>query len=258
LIDSHAHLASTELAQNIEKYLEQARQHGVTGVLCVATTRQDSTVCIELAQRFEQIRASVGIHPNNCHQASAEDWYSIEEFALHPQVVAVGETGLDRYWDDCPWDIQTSFLERHIQLSRKTGLPIIIHTRECMDEAIGILEAHWHEQPFAAVMHSFTGTSDQARRCLDLGFYISFAGMVTFKNAAELRKVAAGIPLDRLLIETDSPYLTPQPFRGQRPNHPALLIHTAQCLADARGQTLEELASCTQQNSFKLFSKWNT
>lgn len=256
MIDTHAHLASESLHSSVEHYLDLAKQAGVRGILSVGTTAQDSAVCIELAQTYQLVRAAVGIHPNYCHLATPEDWSTIERLAHASHVVAIGETGLDRYWDDCPWETQLDYLSRHICLARKMNLPIVVHTRDCVDEAVRWLTEQFQEAPFQAVMHSFTGGQQAAEQCVEIGFYISFAGMITFKNAEAIRASAKTIPLERLLVETDSPYLTPHPYRGKRPNHPALIRHTLECLAEIRGLTADELADVVYQNSKRLFSKW--
>ena len=256
MIDTHAHLASAQLLNDVERYVTLAEEAGVRGILCVGTTAEDSAKCIEIASRFSSVRAAVGIHPNNCHEAAEGDWKLIEAMARDPRVVAIGETGLDRYWKDCPWETQLHYLSLHIQLARELDLPIVIHTRDCVDEAIDWLEAQYKSQPFSAVMHSFTGSVSAARRCLDIGFYISFAGMVTFKNGEDIRQVAADVPLDRLLVETDSPYLTPHPFRGQKPNHPALVQHTLECISSLRGLSPQELSAIEADNAKRLFRKW--
>ena len=257
MIDTHAHLASPQLYQNIDHYLQLAEQAGVCGILCVGTTAEDSARCVELAERHPQLRAAVGIHPNYCHQASDSDWRRIEELALHPRVVAIGETGLDLYWDDCPWPVQVNFLHRHVDLARKLDLPIVVHTRDCIDQAVTILTEFHQVQPFSAVMHSFTGTGLQASALLRLGFYISMAGMLTFKNNQAIREVALTIPLDRILVETDCPYLTPHPFRGQKPNHPALARYTLECLAELYGISFEDMAATESANALRLFSHWS-
>lgn len=256
LIDTHAHLTHTQLLSDIDIVIQQAQQADVTGILCVGTTLEDSQKCVDLAGRFPMIRSAVGIHPNNCCQANDGDWESIIELAKSPSVVALGETGLDRYWDDCPWEMQLNYFRRHIQLSRETNLPIVIHTRDCGDEMLGILRSEYSQGPFRAVLHSFTGTRENALGCLELGMYISFAGMITFKNSSDLREVAKVIPVDRLLVETDSPYLTPHPYRGQRPNRPDLVRYTAECLAELVGMTVHEFADQTAQNAQRLFGCW--
>ena len=256
IIDTHAHLTDEHLSADIERYLEDAARADVFAVLCVGTTLESSQQAIALAERFPAVRAAVGLHPNNCCQAASGDWDTIVRLCRHPRVAALGETGLDRYWDDCPWEIQVDFFRRHWQLSRETGLPVVIHTRECAEETVSILESEATKGPLRGVMHSFTGPQSVADRCLELGLYISFAGMATFKNGAEIRKIASRIPADRLLVETDSPYLTPHPFRGQRPNHPALVVNTLRCLAEVRGVPVEQLADETSANAQHLFGPW--
>ncbi len=257
IIDTHAHLADDSLQSQLEHYLELARKAGVEGVLTVGTTLECSRQCVALAERFPQVWAAVGIHPNSCCQAGEKDWSEIEQLSTHPRVAALGETGLDRYWDDCPWEQQVDFFRRHLALSRKTSLPVVIHTRNCAEETLKLLQQEAAQHGVAAgVMHSFTGPMAVAEGCLELGLYISFAGMVTFKNGEEIREIAAAIPADRILVETDSPYLTPHPLRGQRPNHPALVAHTLRCIAEVRGVDQRDLASQTTENAQRLFNAW--
>ena len=198
----------------------------------------------------------MGIHPNHCCQAEIDDWPAIEELAKHPRVAALGETGLDRYWDDCAWEVQVDYFRRHLKLSRETKLPVVIHTRECAEETLDLLRGEAELGPLRGVMHSFTGPQGVANGCLELGLYISFAGMVTFKNGEEIRAIAKTIPSDRLLVETDSPYLTPHPFRGKRPNHPANVAYTLACLAEVRGVSKTTLAAQTTDNAERLFGCW--
>ena len=170
-------------------------------------------------------------------------------------MVALGETGVDRYWDYTPFAQQQDYFDRHLQLSQQLQLPFIVHMRECGEDILQMLREARQRGPLQGVMHSFTGDTALARECLDLGLYISFAGMVTFKKSTELRAVAAEIPDDRLLLETDAPYLSPHPHRGQRPNEPALLVHTATCLAEVREVSLETLTQQTTTNASTLFPK---
>jgi TatD DNase family protein len=171
------------------------------------------------------------------------------------EVVALGETGLDLYWKDTPLDVQQDYFDRHIRLSQATGLPFIVHLRETAAEILAMLREARRRGELHGVMHSFTGTAEQAAEFLSLGMHISFAGMLTFKKSDGLRAVAATIPGDRLLVETDSPYLSPEPFRGQRPNEPARVVHTARCLAEVRGITLEALAQQATANAEALFRR---
>jgi len=256
IIDTHAHLTDASLSADIDRFLAEAASSGVKAILTVGTTLASSIEAIELAERFPAIRAAVGLHPNNCCSAESGDWEKIESLCKHPRVAALGETGLDRYWDDCPWDVQVDYFRRHIALSRETNLPVVIHTRECAEETLTILQHEASTHPLRGVMHSFTGPAAVAEGCLELGLYISFAGMVTFKNADEIRAIAKCIPRDRILVETDSPYLTPQPFRGKRPNHPAHVAYTLKHLAEVRGVSASTLAEQTTANAIRLFGNW--
>lgn len=255
LIDTHAHLNDESFADQLDGVIDRALAAGVTRMIAVGTTVASSKECVELAARYPSVYAAVGIQPNYCHEVEEGDWEQIVELAQAPRVAAIGETGLDRYWDDCPFEIQQDYFQRHIRLSRETELPFIVHMRDCEAETLEALRLAHRDGPLAGVMHSFTGTLAGAQSCLELGLYISFAGMVTFKKSSDLRDVGRAVPLDRILIETDSPYLSPEPFRGKRPNEPARVVHTAKCLADARGETLESFSQATTENALKLF-RW--
>lgn len=256
IVDTHAHLSDEQLADRVEHWIAEAAAVDVTAMLSVGTTVNSSRACLKLAERFSNVRAAVGIHPNYCCQASAEDWAAIIELSKHLRVAALGETGLDRYWDDCPWDVQVDFFRRHLQLSRETELPVVIHTRECAEETVNILRGEATYGALRGVMHSFTGPQAVADACLELGLYISFAGMVTYKNADDLRAIAKSVPADRILVETDSPYLTPHPFRGKKPNHPANVAHTLRCVAEVRGESYAAFAAQTTANAERLFGPW--
>jgi TatD DNase family protein len=257
IIDTHAHLTDETLLPMLDAVLAEAQAAGVGAMLAVATDLASSRACLELAQRYPAIRASVGIHPNYSAAAQPGDFQLIAELAGNERVAAIGETGLDRHWDDSPWDVQLENFKRHIQLSRTSGHPVIIHTRDCAEETLELLQSETRDRgPFRGVLHSFTGPQAVADGCLELGLSISFAGMVTYKNAADLRDIARTIPAERLLVETDCPYLTPHPFRGQRPNKPALVVHTLACLAEVRGCSPEKLAEQTTRNAEELFGKW--
>lgn len=255
IIDTHAHLTDKNFA-DLDKYLKLAHEAGVDRILTIATTLEDANKCVAQAEDNAEIRAAVGIHPNNCCQAEVGDWDAIVELCKHPRVAALGETGLDKYWDDCPWDVQVDYFRRHLKLSRESELPVVIHTRECAEETLEILQDEARLGPIRGVMHSFTGPMSVAEGCLELGLYISFAGMVTFKNGEEIRAIAKVVPDDRILVETDSPYLTPHPFRGKRPNHPALVAHTLEHVAEQRGATKSEFAELTSANAERLFGEW--
>ena len=257
VIDTHAHLTDEALLPQLDRVLTEAEAAGVQAILAVATNLATSHACLALANRYASIRASVGIHPNYCAAAAPGDFAAICELAHLPRVAAIGETGLDRHWDDSPWELQVENFRQHIDLSRSTGHAVIIHTRDCAEETLQLLQEETRQGgAFRAVMHSFTGPQEIADGCLELGLYISFAGMLTYKNAADLRAIARTIPHDRLLVETDCPYLTPHPFRGQRPNKPSLVVHTLACLAELRGVATRELAEQTTRNAQTLFGAW--
>jgi TatD DNase family protein len=253
LFDTHAHLDNEQIFSQIETVIEHAIHHGVVGITSIGTTVESSRRCIELAERFEPIAAAVGIHPTYCHQVTEREWPLIEEMANHPRVVAIGETGLDRYWDECPIEIQRDWFARHIELSFETDKPLVIHTRDCEFDMLEMLDRHQRDGRIIGIMHSFCGSWEAAQQCLDWGMYLSFAGMLTFKKSDDLRDIAARVPSDRILIETDSPYLTPHPHRGKRPNQPALVRHTAECLADVRGISLDKLGELTTRNARRVF-----
>lgn len=253
LIDTHAHLASPRLAAEIEAVLERAGQAGVVHIVAPATTARDAVEVVQLARAHrERISAAVAIHPNDGAEAQPGDWEAIVAQAAAPETVAIGETGLDAYWDRTPFPLQQELFDRHLALARERSLPIIIHCRDCYPEVIAQLERQGG--PTRGVLHSFTGSRDDAVALLALGLHLSFAGMITFGNKAldALREVAAAVPDDRVLVETDSPYLSPHPFRG-RPNEPARVALTAEKLAELRGVSLAELAALTSRNARSLF-----
>lgn len=252
-VDTHAHLDEDRLRPRLEQVLSEAGQAGVVRVIAVGTTVATSRASCDLARVYEPVYAAVGIQPNYCAEAAPEDWTAITELVSCPKVVALGETGLDRYWQDCPFELQQNYFDRHLRLSQATGLPFIVHMRDCQADVLSMLRSARERGPLRGVMHSFTGDAAGALECLELGLWISFAGMVTYPKSVELRAVAAQIPDDRILIETDSPYLSPHPHRSVRPNHPALLVHTAACLAEVRGATLAEFAAQTRHNTRTLF-----
>lgn len=251
LFDTHAHLTDDQFA-DAGAIVAKANAAGVVQILSVATTLTSTLACVELSQRFAGIYASAGIHPNHTHEALPGDWDRICELATSPSVVALGETGLDKHWDFAPFALQQDYFDRHLRLSQQLQKPFIVHVRDCSEDALIMLREARSREPLSGIMHSFTGDEATARECVALGLHISFAGMVTFKKSDELRAVAKIVPEDRLLVETDAPYLSPHPHRGMRPNEPALVVHTAQCLADARGVPLRQLAASTSANARRL------
>jgi TatD DNase family protein len=253
--DTHAHLADEHLLLQAAEIIERARTAGVTRILSVGTELASTRACIDLATAHAGVFASAGIHPNHIAEAHPGDWDEIVRLAQSPKVVALGETGLDLYWKDTPLADQQDYFDRHIHLSQETGVPLIIHQRESAAEILVMLREARKRGPLSGVMHSFTGSSEQASEFLSLGMHISFAGMVTFNKSDDLRAVAREVPADRLLVETDSPYLSPEPFRGKRPNEPARVVHTAECLAHERGVALADLAAQTTANALALFAR---
>jgi len=255
LFDTHAHLDDEQFNDDRDAVIARAHDAGVTEMIAVGTTAEASQTCVELAAQYEAVYAAVGIQPNYCAEIKSGDWDCIVKLADAPRVVALGETGLDCYWDHVPLTVQQDYFDRHLQLSQRTGLPFIVHMRDSGQEILQMLQTARSRGELRGVMHSFTGDDSLAEECLELGLYISFAGMVTFKKSDELRQTATTIPADRILLETDSPYLSPHPLRGRRPNEPALLVHTANCLAEARGVELETFARQTTENAKRLFSR---
>jgi TatD DNase family protein len=253
--DTHAHLDDDRFKDDLPQVLDRALAAGVERVVTVATTAADSKRCVALAVRHPLLLASVGIQPNNVAEAAPGDWDSIVALVTAEKVVAVGETGLDRNWNYTPFPQQEDYFARHLELARQHQLPVIIHCREAEADVVRMLQQDFDQHgPVRAVMHSFTGDSATAQTCLEMGLYISFAGMVTYKNAQALRDTACQIPADRLLVETDCPYLAPVPMRGKR-NEPGFVIHTAECLARERGVDLAVLAEQTTRNAHSLFKR---
>ena len=263
--DTHAHLADERFQSTLPSLLSESMVYGVRRILCVAVDADSLDTIDGVYREWEQYEAakpqifqSVGIHPNYAQQEKPGDWEKICEKVSDLRVAALGETGLDKYWDDCPFELQLEFFRKHWALSRATDLPVIIHMRECEAEMLDALQQEFANGTLRGVMHSFAGSLDTALRCLEFGLYISFAGMLTYNKSSELREVAKQIPLERLLVETDCPYLSPEPHRSKRPNEPAWVVHTARVLADVKSIPVSELMKHTRQNTLDLFSRWNS
>ena len=252
LIDTHCHLDAEAFHQDLDDVLQRAADNGVARLVTIGITRETSEAAVVLANRYESVFAVVGIQPNYAQEAAPDDWGRIMELASHPNVVGIGETGLDKYWDFAPLEIQRDYFVRHLEFSRVCMKPFIVHCREAESDVLEMLRADFTNGPLNGVMHSFCGDSAMAAECVAMGMHISFAGMVTFRKNDELRAVAQTVPLDRLLVETDAPYLAPHPNRGKR-NEPAWVRHTAECLATAHGISFEELANATAENAKQLF-----
>jgi TatD DNase family protein len=252
LIDTHCHLESDSFRADIDDVLHRARTAGVVRMLTIGINAASSRAVVLLANRYDCLSAIVGIHPNHTHEAKPGDWEQIEQLAVHPQVVGIGETGLDNYWKDAPLDGQRDAFIQHIELSRRVGKPFVVHCREAEQEVLEVLRQSAASGPLNGVMHSFCGSPETATACLELGLYLSFSGMLTYKKNDQLRSLAATVPLDRLLVETDAPYLAPQAFRGKR-NEPAWVAHTNACLAEVHGIEPEAMARQTTANAHRLF-----
>jgi TatD DNase family protein len=254
LIDTHSHLFDDRFRKDLPAVLQRAAAAGVERVVCLGIDRESSLESVAIANRFPLVVAAVGIQPNSAAEAKPGDWEEVVRLAeTEPRVVAIGETGLDRYWDRTPFPLQEEHFARHIDLARRLGKPFVIHCRDAEADVVKVLRAELDKHgPVRAVMHSFTGDLATARACLDMGLYISFAGMVTYPTAQNLRDVAKEMPLDRLLVETDCPYLAPQPVRGKR-NEPAYVAHTAALLAGVKGVAVAELEEHTTRNARLFF-----
>ena len=249
LIDSHCHLNFPDLAQRLPEVLANMAEAGVDKAIAISVSRQSFEEVHAIAQDYPNIYATVGIHPDD---PEAEE-FSLEELlerAARPKVVGIGETGLDYHWckGDLAWQHQRFAL--HIEAANRSGLPLIVHTRDAAEDTMRLLREH---QAHAGIIHCFTENVRIAKLALDLGFYISFSGIVTFKNATAIQEAARYVPLDRLLVETDSPYLAPVPKRG-KPNEPAYVRHTAAFVAQLRGDSLENIAQATTANCLRLFN----
>ena len=253
LFDTHAHLDDETFSADRAEVLARAEAAGLNGIVCIGTTAASSAQCVAIAGQYPIVHAAVGIHPNNVHEEAAGDWDRILALVEQPKVVALGETGLDRHWDRAPFDRQQDFFARHLELSRQRRLPFIVHLRDCEADVLAMLREAYRHGPLLGVMHSFTGGPEMAAECVAMGLYISFAGMVTYKKSHDLRACAATIPADRILIETDSPYLSPEPVRKIRRNEPAHVAHTAACLAEVRGEPLEAFSAHSTANARRLF-----
>jgi len=251
LVDSHCHLDFPDFAAEREAIVARARSAGVETMLTIATRLDEFDAVRAIAEAHNEIWCSVGVHPHEAKDHTALLPQQLVALAAHPKVVGIGETGLDFHYDLSPRDIQERLFRTHIAASRETGLPLIIHAREADGEVAGILD---EERPPPGVMHCFSSGRPLAEAALALGFYISISGIVTFRNAEELRAIVRDVPLDRLLVETDAPYLAPAPYRGKR-NEPAYVAATAAAVAELKGIELQHLAATTSANFFRLFGK---
>jgi TatD DNase family protein len=254
LIDSHCHLDFPDFANEVEAIVARAQTAGVARMVSISTRIKKHADILAIAERFPDVYCSVGTHPHNAHEELDFDTAAIVARTRHPKVVAIGEAGLDYHYDYSPRDAQERGFRNHIAAARETGLPLVIHAREADDDMARILEEETGKGPFPAVLHCFSSGPELARRAIALGLSISFTGIVTFKKSDELRAIAASLPADRILVETDAPYLAPGKLRGKR-NEPAYVVETAKVLADTRGVSFDEIARQTTDNFFRLFAK---
>jgi len=254
LIDSHCHLNYAGLAERQDEVLANARANGVTGFLNISTRQSEWGDVLGAAERNADVWATVGVHPHEADAHPDLGAAALVEAASHPRVIAIGECGLDYFYDNSEREAQKDRFEAHIDAARQSGLPLVVHTRDAEDDTAEILARAMREGGVTGVLHCFTGTADLARKALDLGFYISLSGIVTFKNAKELQETASWLPSDRMLVETDSPFLAPVPHRGQT-CEPAFVADTARFVAELRNEPPEALAATTTANFFRLFSR---
>lgn len=250
LVDSHCHLDFPDLASRLPELLQRMEENAVGLAVCIGVNLEDFPRVLALAEAYPQLCATVGVHPEYT-DVREPDENELLALANHPKVIAIGETGLDYYWQKDKPEWQRARFRTHIRAARRCGKPLVVHTRESADDTLNVL-AEEGADAVGGVMHCFTENWEVARRALDLGFYISFSGIVTFKNAAIVKDVAQRCPLDRILVETDSPYLAPMPYRGKQ-NQPAYVRHVAEEIARLRDISLEDVTAATTQNFFTLF-----
>jgi len=276
LFDTHAHLGMIDngcqaeslinaqfngqfpTAIHVHEDFNKSNLFQIIGIVSPGTTVDSSHQSVNFAQKYPFLYAAVGIHPNSTGKAGQHDWSEIVELSKNQYVAAIGETGLDRYWDTVPFEIQLHFFERHLELAKERNLPILIHCRDCDDDMLAVLGNMAKASPIYGIIHSFSSTSDVAERYLDMGLNISFSGALTYTNKkfSCLREAAKFIPDDRLLIETDSPFLTPHPYRGKLDNNvPLMTAYVAKTLAELRGTTIETITAMTTANARKIFRK---
>jgi TatD DNase family protein len=253
MIDSHCHLDSAEYDADRDAVIERALAAGVEYMMAIGTGNgpPDLEAGIRLAEKHPAFFATVGIHPHDAGKANAGDFKRISDLLAHPKVLAVGEIGLDYHYDFSPRDVQKSAFIQQMESAARAKKPIVIHTREAWDDTLTLIEQHWTPHGIGGIMHCFSGGPEEARRALDLGFYLSFGGIVTFPKALAVQEAAKSTPGDRILLETDAPYLAPVPKRGKR-NEPSLMVHTARKVADLRGESYEGVCASTTANFRRL------
>lgn len=250
LVDTHAHLNDEKFNEDRAEVIKRAKEVGVETIINIGYNRETILSTIELVEQYDFIFGAVGWHPNDAHEMKEEDFDWLKEITQHPKILAIGEIGLDYYWDFAPKEVQQEIFRKQIQLAKQVNLPIIIHDRDAHQDICSILREEGAKD-VGGIIHSFSGSMEMAKECIDLGFYISFSGPVTFKNAKKPKEVATHIPIDRILLETDSPYLTPEPYRGKR-NESAYVKFVATKIAELRGMDVEEIAQITTRNAKRI------
>jgi TatD DNase family protein len=253
VIDSHCHLDSADFDKDREAVIDRALAAGVEHMMAIGTGDgpPDLEAGVRLADKHGAFFATIGIHPHDAAKAGPDNFKRLADLLVHPKVLAVGEIGLDYHYDFSPREVQKSAFIEQMEIAASAKKPIVIHTREAWDDTLALIEEHWTPHGIGGIMHCFSGGPEEARRALDLGFYLSFGGIVTFPKALTVQESAKSTPRDRILIETDAPYLAPVPNRGKR-NEPALIVHTAKKLAELRGESYEELCNATTENFRRL------
>jgi TatD DNase family protein len=254
LVDSHCHLDFPDFSSELDAIIARARSAGVGRLVTISTRVKNHAQVLAIAEKFPEVFCSVGTHPHYADEELDIDAQALVALAKHPKIVAIGEAGLDYFRNNSPRDAQAASFRHHIAAARETGLPLVIHSRDCDADMAEILRQESGKGAFPAVLHCFTGGRDLALTAVELGHYVSFTGILTFKNSDALREIAAELPADRIMVETDAPYLAPLSYRGKR-NEPAYVGETAKVLADTRGASADEIARQTTENFFRLFSK---
>lgn len=254
LVDSHCHLNFPDFNDRVDEVVKNANANGVQYMQTICTKTSEFPAILDIATKYKNIWCSVGVHPNNVEDEPLAPSEKLIELAKNDKVIGIGETGLDYYYEHSPRELQQQSFKNHIIASQETGLPVIVHTRSADDDTIDILQEHMAKKPFPGLIHCFSTSAKLAYAAIEMGMYISISGIVTFKKATELQDIVKELPLERLLVETDAPYLAPVPFRGKT-NEPAYTKHTAEFIADLKGISYEEVAKVTTDNFFNLFKK---
>jgi TatD DNase family protein len=254
LVDSHCHLDFPDFAGDRDAIVARARAAGVRRMVTISTRVKKHAELLAITEQFSDVFCSVGTHPHSAKDETDITTRDLVACSEHPKVVAIGEAGLDYHYDNSPRDLQLKSFLQHIQAARETGLPLVIHSRDCDADIGRVLTEEMGKGAFPAILHCFTGGRDLAMRAIDLGLYISFTGILTFKRSDDLRAIAKDLPADRIMVETDAPFLAPLPWRGKR-CEPAYVVETAKALAETRGVSFDEITRQTTENFFRLFRK---